>query len=52
VKNVIDNLNGAYEPNPEVQYLEDPFVLITADNIDDPEVSKYFNTFDCALDAS
>jgi ribose transport system substrate-binding protein len=52
VKNVIAHLNGEYEPNPDVQYLEDPFVLITAENIDDPEVSKYFNTFDCALDAS
>jgi ribose transport system substrate-binding protein len=52
VKNVLAHLAGQYEPVPEVQYLEDPFVLVTQENMDDPEVSKYFNTFDCAVPAS
>jgi ribose transport system substrate-binding protein len=50
VYNVLAYLAGDYEPNPEIQYLDDPFVLVTQDNMDDPEVSKYFNTFDCAVD--
>lgn len=47
VINVLAHLAGTYEANPEVQYLDDPFVLVTADNMADPEVSKYFNSFDC-----
>jgi ribose transport system substrate-binding protein len=52
VMNVLAHLDGQYEPNPEIQYLEDPFVLVTQENMDDPEVSKYFNSFDCAVPAS
>jgi ribose transport system substrate-binding protein len=51
VYDLLAHLAGEYEPNPEIQYLDDPFVLVTQENMDDPEVAKYFNTFDCALPA-
>ena len=37
-------------PSNETLFLEDPFLLVTQENIDDPEVAKYFNSFDCAVD--
>ena len=43
----LENLAGTREPVEEPQALEDAFVLMTADNIDDPEVALYFNTDEC-----
>jgi ABC-type sugar transport system substrate-binding protein len=49
VYSVLQHLAGQLEPNPDIQYLPDPFVLVTQENMADPAVSKYFNTFDCAV---
>ena len=43
----LENLAGEREKVDEPQALEDAFVLMTADNIDDPDVSLYFNTDTC-----
>jgi ribose transport system substrate-binding protein len=43
----LENLAGTREPVDEPQALEDAFVLMTAENIDDPEVALYFNTDTC-----
>ena len=47
---VLENLAGQREPVNETVFLEDPFLVVTQDNIDDPEAVKYFNSFDCAVD--
>jgi ribose transport system substrate-binding protein len=47
---VLEYLAGQREAANETLFLEDPFLLVTQDNIDDPEVVKYFNSFDCAVD--
>ena len=49
---VLEFLAGQREAVNETQLLEDPFVLVTQENVDDPEVSKYFNSFDCAVGGS
>lgn len=46
---VVEYLAGAREAANETLFLEDPFLLVTQANMDDPEVSKYFNSFDCAV---
>jgi hypothetical protein len=46
---VLEYLAGQREAVNETQFLEDPFLLVTQDNMDDPEVSKYVNSFDCAV---
>jgi ribose transport system substrate-binding protein len=43
----LENLAGQREPVDEPQALEDAFVLMTADYIDDPAVALYFNTDTC-----
>ena len=52
VKAVVEVLAGEREAVNETSFLEDPFLLVTQENMDDPEVSKYFNSFDCAVDGS
>jgi ribose transport system substrate-binding protein len=47
---VLEYLAGQREASNETLFLEDPFLLVTQENMDDPEVAKYFNSFDCAVD--
>jgi ribose transport system substrate-binding protein len=49
---VLEYLAGEREAANETLFLEDPFLLVTQENMDDPEVSKYFNSFDCAIDGT
>ena len=49
---VLEYLAGEREAVNETIFLEDPFLLVTQENMDDPEVSKYFNSFDCAVEGS
>jgi ribose transport system substrate-binding protein len=51
VTSILENLAGTREKSDERVVIADPFVLVTQDNIDDPEVSKYFNSFDCEVSA-
>lgn len=44
---VLEYLAGQRAADPSTRLLDDPFVLVTQENIDDPEISKYFNTYDC-----
>jgi ribose transport system substrate-binding protein len=45
---VLKNLAGQMPASNTTSFLQDPFVLVTKDNMADPAVSKYFNSFDCA----
>ncbi|CAN5775917.1 hypothetical protein BH23CHL8_BH23CHL8_10140 [soil metagenome] len=49
---VLEHLAGEREATSETLFLEDPFLLVTQENMDDPEVSKYFNSFDCVVDGA
>ncbi|CAN5458719.1 hypothetical protein BH24CHL9_BH24CHL9_13820 [soil metagenome] len=49
---VLEYLAGEREVANETLFLENPFLLVTQENMDDPEVSKYFNSFDCAIDGA
>jgi ribose transport system substrate-binding protein len=43
----LEHLAGERDPVDEPQALEDAFVLLTAENIDDPDVQRYLNTETC-----
>ncbi len=49
VTSILEHLAGARERSDERVVIEDPFVVVTQENMDDPEVSRYFNAFDCEV---